>query len=177
MTESDDIAITAATSEDAEAIAALQTLSWQTTYRGLFPDAFLDDDMAHRFDCHWRTMLADPPERSVILAARREGRILGFIAALPTEAPETAFIDNIHIAPDAHGRGLGTKLMATCADRLTALGYRATYLKVAFENARARAFYRHLGGRESEKFLDDIAGFRVPAARFDWDDLDALSEV
>lgn len=85
--------IRAAGPEDAVAIAALHTQSWQTAYRGMAADAYLDGALAGEHHEHWQALLGSPPEGAVILIAEadgtsggptpEQGEAVGFVAAYP----------------------------------------------------------------------------------------------
>ena len=69
--------------EDALAVAGIQVRAWQTGYRGLLADAYLDglraEDRARRY-----TFDATGPDRPHTIVAELDGAIAGFATTAPT---------------------------------------------------------------------------------------------
>ena len=62
----------------------------------------------------------------------------------------TALLDNLHVIPEKHGRGIGRQLMAAVAQWVAERAPDATlYLWVFEKNVAAREFYRKLGAIET----------------------------
>ena len=149
---------------DAAAIAELHVRTWQTTYRGLLPDALLDElDVVARTK-RWQRILGeagagghagsetDAPTSATVVAVEDE-RVLGFAsagAARDDDAPCARELWALYVDPAEHGAGVGAELL--CA----AVGTHPAYLWVLEGNNRAIAFYekhgfRLDGGVESEE--------------------------
>jgi ribosomal protein S18 acetylase RimI-like enzyme len=167
----------AADARDAEAIAALHTDSWQRTYRGMMPDAFLDGGALEDRRRVWHARLGTPePDQSVTVAADG-ARIVGFICVFAREdAGWGAYIDNLHVVHDWKGRGLGRVLMRRAAEWICETQPGAgVYLWVMEANGAARAFYDRLGARNVETVLmPDPGGGSAPNCRYVWADARAL---
>lgn len=138
---------------DWEAIAALHAASWQTAYRGILSDEYLDHQAIAERRAKWEARLLQAvPPRTAIVLAEASGHLLGFCSVILDEHEQYgALIDNLHVHPTEKGRGLGRQLLshaATWAEaRRPGTGL---YLFVFAANTSARAFYRHLGGVETE---------------------------
>lgn len=162
---------------DAEALAALHAGSWQRTYRGMMPDAFLDGEALDDRRRVWHERLGTPDVDRLVTVADDRGRIIGFICAFARgDAGWGAYIDNLHVVPEWHGRGLADALMRDAGEWVcrTQPGV-GVYLWVMEANARARAFYDRLGARNVETIqLEDPGGGRAPNCRYVWDDARAL---
>lgn len=63
------------------------------------------------------------------------------------------FIDDLYLASEARGRGLGQRAMAFLEAEARALGIQALHLEVGAENARALALYRRSGFRDNGRRL------------------------
>ncbi len=64
-----------ATLDDAALIASIHSTSWQATYRGLLPDAFLDGEVTRERAAYWEARLSAPGgERRIVLIAELGGR-------------------------------------------------------------------------------------------------------
>ncbi|MEM7022361.1 MAG: GNAT family N-acetyltransferase [Pseudomonadota bacterium] len=149
-------------------IAALQTDSWQRTYRGVMPDPFLDVDLRSILDSYWASLQMGADD--FVLVADQKG-LQGFIAVSIKDIP---YIENLHVSASAQSRGLGRRLMQAAAQRLIDSGYESLYLGVATDNQRAIRFYQELGGRFSDPEPEAIFGVQVEVARVDWTSLSDL---
>jgi putative acetyltransferase len=116
---------------DEEAAMALWLHTWQKTY----PDI----DFARRLDW-WRKQWRDdlvPNARIVVAETRKEtigqNEMIGFV----TVDPRTHYLDQLVVAPEYWGSGVGSALIAE-AKRLSPAGLN---LDVNTDNARALAFY------------------------------------
>jgi putative acetyltransferase len=135
---------------DEDASVALWLRSWEATY----PDI----DFAGRLEWwreRWRSTLVPAAE---IVIAEANGVMIGFV----TVDPRTLYLDQIVVAPEHWGTGVGPALIAE-AKRISPLGLD---LDVNTDNARARAFY----GREGFVIIgpgtNPISG--KPVCRLSW---------
>jgi ribosomal protein S18 acetylase RimI-like enzyme len=137
-----------ATVQDADAIAAVHMRTWQAAYRGLMPDAFLDQlDVPARAERWQRNLSSDDGHHLVTEDAR--GQINGFCSLLPTSGPDYppngGIIAALYIDPSAWRTGLGAALMHTATVRARERGFDALWLWVLEGNHNARRFYESLG--------------------------------
>jgi ribosomal protein S18 acetylase RimI-like enzyme len=162
---------------DAEAIAALHTDSWQRTYRGMMPDAFLDGPALGDRRRVWQDRLgAHDPARLVVVADAGQ-RIVGFICVFARQdAGWGAYIDNLHVVHDWKGRGVGRALMRRAGEWVCQTQPGASvYLWVMEANVPARAFYDRLGARHvGTVLMSDPGGGSAPNCRYVWADPRAL---
>jgi ribosomal protein S18 acetylase RimI-like enzyme len=161
-----------ATPADAAAIAALHASSWRIAYKGTLSDAYLENDApADRSDL-WAQRFAAPETTQCILVAQDQGRVAGFVCAYAGKHPQWgSFIDNLHVAQDQQGKGLGKALLAAIAGwcEQHAPG-RSIYLSVIQSNHKAQGFYTALGARNAETGLWHAPdGSAVPTFWFVWD--------
>lgn len=157
---------------DFEALARLQIRSWRDVYRGIMPDAYLDDGIDRDLAARWEALR--PSGDDLVLIAE-EGRIVGFVTIWCKPDP---FIDNLHVEPGLRSKGVGRRLMQATAHRLMQNGYDRVSLKVAAQNHRAAAFYRKLGGRfgKVERVHQEHGG-AVDAIDVVWTDLTRLASA
>lgn len=173
------IQFTEAQASDADIVAALHAESWRSAYVGMLPDDYLADlVLADRRHLWTERMKAAKPERRLVLLAKLEGQLAGFVCVLLDEEPAWgARLDNLHVRPDLKGRGLGRSLMAEAAEWVMrqAPGSRM-HLMVYEANEPARRFYETLGGELAERHEEDApGGSRLVALRYVWSDLNGLA--
>jgi GNAT superfamily N-acetyltransferase len=138
--------VRAAVPADAEAIAHVHIRSWQVAYRGLMPDAVLDNlDVRLRAQRH-RDILSAPADGRAAFVAEEDARIVGFsMAGEQRDEGDSGEVYAIYVDPDHWGTGAGRLLMDAAVAHLTAAGPRPVVLWALDGNARADRFYRRYG--------------------------------
>lgn len=123
----DGIALRRAGASDGDALGDVWLSAWHATFD--FPPAHPDDAV--------RTWLKDEmlPAHEVWVAADRGDRVVGFLALSDT------MVDQLYLAPDWIGRGVGSRLLALAKARRPA-GLDLYCFQV---NDRARRFYEARG--------------------------------
>jgi ribosomal protein S18 acetylase RimI-like enzyme len=150
----DDLTIRDAVLDDADAMGHLHVRAWQSAYRGVMPDEYLDGLQAQDRVEMWRDRIArsDLPALMVAVVA---DEVVGFAAFGAEQPPTSPFtcgeLYAVNLDPAYWGRGIGRVLLRRVTEALTALGYDEAVLWVVPENERARALY------ESEGWVADGA--------------------
>ena len=169
-----------ATESDAEAIAALHAQSWRESYRGQFPDAYLDGDLVGERLGVWRARLGRPAENQLVLLGADGASLLGFVCAYGAHDPQWgSFVDNLHVDSAAKRRGIGAALLRRAAawlgERHPDLG---VYLLVLEANTPARRFYEQLGARNAGvETMETHGGAMVRSCRYVWSRAADLAEA
>lgn len=157
---------------DADALADLHTRSRQVAYRGLYGDAYLDETLFEVSRASWRARFTDfDPANDLILAAMEDGAPIGLAYASFRLKPEVgALLDNLHVAPERKGGGLGSRLLAEVARWLVdEHGGAPLHLEVYAPNAAALDFYVRKGGVEVARYAETVPGGReVDVVRYRW---------
>lgn len=159
------------TAEDADAVAALHTLSWQTAYRGIFSDAWLDREAAANRRAHWARRFAAPRADEAGLVAEDGGRLVGFVYLIRDGDPARGtLVDNLHVAPGSRGQGVGTVLLGAAARLAADRGWpEGLHLWVYAANTGARRFYERHGGVMVDQVSHESAEGRPhPAVCYHW---------
>jgi ribosomal protein S18 acetylase RimI-like enzyme len=161
---------------DAEALARVHVASWRETYAGLLPDAFLARMSEAGYSRRFRRELTQPGPHDVTLAALNPYGVFGYVAGGPSRAgvEGEAEINTLYLLRAAQGRGVGRRLLVGAVRALAAQGARSLVISVLRDNARARAFYEHLGGLADEPRLEPGPGGQVWEVRYRWAALDGL---
>jgi RimJ/RimL family protein N-acetyltransferase len=129
-------------------VARLSESDWQV-FAGLrlcaLAEAFGADDEQYRreerfTEAHWRRRINDHTQ----FAAWLSGRPVGLLAA-HRESAETVYLYSLWLDPGVRGHGLAHELIAAALRWARELRVRTVYLRVAADNAVARALYAGLG--------------------------------
>ena len=142
------LALRRATAEDAREVAEVFLASFHATYA--FPLDHTDDEV--------RSWIRDRliPDTEVWVAVD-DGRIVGLLALAP------GWLEQLYIAPDRLGEGLGSRLMTIAKERQQD-GLQLWTFQV---NARARRFYERHGFTAVEE-TNDRNEERQPDVRYVW---------
>jgi GNAT superfamily N-acetyltransferase len=162
---------------DVATVAHLHIDSWRSAYRGILPDSYLDGPIAEDRRQVWKTRLSSPTSnRILVLLAIEDSVPIGFVCVLLDEEPARgACLDNLHVLPSHHGRGLGRELFPDAAQWVRRQEPTwPMHLWVFEENHQARRFYDLLEGRVVARELKRIGGVNVPSLCYSWTDLDEV---
>jgi len=134
---------------DAEQLALLHADSWRNTYRGLFSNDFLDNEVIENRLSVWWERLNNPSNNQFVLVAEDSEKINGFVCVYGNNSTQYgSLVDNLHIWKSHIRNGIGTVLMKKAGVWLQSkypdVG---VYLWVMESNNPARAFYEKLGAR------------------------------
>jgi GNAT superfamily N-acetyltransferase len=173
------VVIRAATVADASVIAGLHADSWRNAYRGILPDSYIGGSVVEDRRRVWAERLeGDDPERLAVFLATERDVPVGFACVLLDDDPERgSCLDNLHVLPEHHGRGIGRHLLARAAAWTSAQAPgRPWHLWVFEENGQARRFYDLLEGIVVARGGVEVGGVTVPSLCYTWSDLDALAQ-
>ena len=130
---------------DANSIAAIRIAAWQTAYRGIMPDAYLDqmclDSDVERMQT-WVWDSASSPH----LVCEVDGRVVGWVFLLAPARdkdlePQTVELAACYVEPSFWGRRIGHQMVAEAVELARACGMRTMVLWVLEQNVRALHFY------------------------------------
>jgi ribosomal protein S18 acetylase RimI-like enzyme len=155
---------------DARAIAEVHVQSWQSAYRDLLPQAFLDALSVEKRQAMWAESLAK--KKPSLLVAEVDERIVGFSAfgpcrdegALPTDHEVWA----IYVVPSQWSTGLGQQLWLQAKEAMARQGATRISLWVLAGNQRAIRFYVAAGFRPEPGLVKsfEMAGVRFQERRY-----------
>lgn len=161
----DSPVVRTAKASDAAAIAALQVRSWRAAYRGIVPDAFLDDLAEDAWLQRWIDQLTAPGNERIHQLVSTDARygppravaVCG--PALEPTAEPTGQLYVLYADPAGWGRGHGGALLRRVHEILAADGHSGAVLWVAADNERSIEFYEHHGWtRDGETQREEVAG-------------------
>jgi ribosomal protein S18 acetylase RimI-like enzyme len=166
------ITLRRASPDDWPAVAAIHAASWRSAYRGIYPDAYLDNEAPEERRAFWRRALAEwDPELDSVFLAEDAGETVGFACLRREAEAEGPLLDNLHVLPERKSGGIGRRLIAAAAAWLVEREPEAALqLGVWKDNVAARRFYARLGGREvGETVLPTEGGGRATQVRVRWE--------
>jgi GNAT superfamily N-acetyltransferase len=143
-----DPVIRPSTIEDADELGVVHIRAWQSAYRGLVPDDYLDRLSPERNAARRRRTFIEGSSPGTELVAQVDHRIAGFVTYGPPRdtVPDgwgELWVINLH--PDFWRQGIGSRLFDAAVRGLRDLGYRRGYLWVLAGNDRGIGFYRDRG--------------------------------
>jgi GNAT superfamily N-acetyltransferase len=103
-----------------------------------------------------RTLLEDPDRDGLQLIARRRerGAALGFATLYwswsTLRAGRIAVMNDLYVAPEARGTGVGAALIDACRERCRERGMSRLEWSTAPDNVRAQRLYDSVGAQRSE---------------------------
>jgi GNAT superfamily N-acetyltransferase len=168
MDDSASLSLRPATAIDADLIASIHSASWQATYRGLLPDAFLDGEVVRERAVYWQARLRAPgAERRMVVIAECAGEPVGFVCVeRQPDSPWGVLLDNLHALPARQGIGAGKLLMRAAQNWAREQGEAQLYLYVLEGNSPAIGFYERQGWLFSGAEPDQMGGVDITALRY-----------
>ena len=166
--------IRAAVEADAGAIAHVHVASWQTTYAGIVPDAYLaglDEALRARL---WAERLRGG---TLVFVAEWDGRVVGFAdggANREAVGGCDAELYAIYLLKDAQKRGIGAGLLQAMATALLERNFKSIAVWVLEQN-RSRGFYEKAGARLATSKVIDIGGTKLMEVAYVWASLKELA--
>lgn len=157
--------IRTAVSGDARRLAEVHIRSWQSAYRGMFPDAFLQNlDLERR--ARFFAERIDSGDR--VIVAESGGEIVAFCWPAPAAEDGWGEILSIYAHPHHWGQGHGRDVLAAGEAHLREEGFNRALLWVLDANSRARRFYELQGWSLGSGFrVEEIGGVQVTEVRYE----------
>ena len=133
---------------DAYNIATVHVLSWESAYRNIMPDDYLNNLSIDRRAENFKKNIVEHKEKAWFFVAENDGKIIGNIClgnSRDDDKPQAGEIIAIYLLEEFWGKGYGRKMMKYAVDMLKSRGYGDIILWVLEENDRARRFYEKCG--------------------------------
>lgn len=159
-------------STDSKRVAQIHTLSWQHAYKGVVPQAFLDDIDVDKRESNWRSGIEKDPSL-IRLVAVAENNILGFVCGLHNRDKNINEIDGelwaIYVDPDRSNDEVGTTLFESFKNELMKSNIFTMNVWVLEENLSARSFYEKVGGKLSSHTKEiEIGGKKLKEISYEY---------
>jgi GNAT superfamily N-acetyltransferase len=159
-----------ALADDALGVATVHVRSWQSAYKGLMPDLYLDELDVERRRVGWERNIADAdwPRAGTLVATEANGHVIGFAHIGPAREGDgdptvVGELAAIYLLPGVWGSGVGRRLMSAAVNVLREAGFAEAILWVLEGNERAQRFYE-IGGWRLDGAAKDVVIADIPMA-------------
>jgi L-amino acid N-acyltransferase YncA len=165
------------TDNDVPAIADIYNNNWETTYRNLLPDSFLDGMTREHSIDKWLKHIRTSSHGGFV-ALNENNQVIGFSAYKPYPDLENCILlDSLHITASAQGKGIGKALILAIGKYAFTSGYKKMAICIIKGNDRAEGIYTHLGARFYKDFIDSFEGTPSNSTLLVWDDLSIFKSI
>lgn len=171
------ITIRPAVLADAETTARLNFDTWETSFRGLVPDEWMNKRNIDQHIALFRKQFSEFGYAGMHIA-EQDGKVIGFSDGGATRAkslPFDAELYAIYVLKEYQGKGVGQTLFQAVAKKAIKDGFHSMVVKT-FSTSPYRRFYEKLGGQIVADYQKDWegGGVKIPLVAFGWTDLAAL---
>ncbi len=171
-----------ATLNDATPIAEAQVASWHSSYKGIVPQGLIERMTVEERAPAWGRILMSLEESGLgtVYVCERDGDVVGFASMGVQREPElegkgfSAEVTALYLIDDVKRQGIGTALVAACAQAAQDRGHSAMSVWVLDKNEAGRAFYEALGGQFQAERLSEDRNAPVDEVAYGWSDLSDL---
>jgi ribosomal protein S18 acetylase RimI-like enzyme len=157
MSEIDALSIIAATEDDLAAVAELAGVIWRRHYPGIITQEQIEYMLALGYSRAALRRFLDA-EGAGLDVARVGDRLAGFGAYYRLDGTQELKLDKLYVHQDFHGRGVGSRLIATAEGAARGQGCSALVLNVNKRNGQAIRAYERNGFTIREGVVVDIGG-------------------
>ena len=159
---------------DEVGIATIHVQSWQTTYQGIVPQAYLDQlSVDHRIKL-WRGLThASRSDGKTFTALSQKDQIIGFADVGRNRISDPSAggeLNAIYLLKEYQGFGLGKRLFDASRNWLKINDYQTMTLWVLAQNP-ARDFYSHMGGNVISSKIIELGGIPLEELAFTWNQI------
>lgn len=157
-----------ATIDDVKYISRIHALSWKEAYRGIVPQAYLDELKEDFWVPAFTGWIKGNALAAQLIYDR--GSPVGCIAygkSRDEALHDWGEIVSLYLLKEYFGKGYGSGLFASALQDLRQSGYKSIYLWVLKENERARRFYERNGFQcSTDECIFEIMGKQLTDVRY-----------
>lgn len=161
-----------ATIIDAPMITTIHIDAWRTAYKGIMPDAYLDELSIESKTKQWTKALSSD-DLGINLVIEHDGIIVGFCVFAPArdtdlKGQSAGELVALNIIPKYWNKGFGSMLIESVIKESKKQKWQSLYLWVLQKNVRAKKFYQSKGfvTDATEKLDDKLTGHKLHEVRY-----------
>ncbi len=161
---------------DTTDIARVHAETWRSAYRRVLSEEYLSQFTLEKRKKYWMKYINDG--KSVYVVEEKSGEIIAFVVPNVQRDEHRGYVGEIsaiYVQDRFQRRGVGRKLVATCARLMVNNDVKSMRVWVLKDNP-ARQFYRLLGGTECDARIERLDNKDYLKLAYIWDDLPALIE-
>lgn len=163
-----DLNIVTATRADLPAVAAVTVQSWQMTFKGLLPEAFLSSLTVEGQLARHHKLFSNPGVCYYI--AQQSNEVVGFASGGPNRNlsfTEPNELYALYLLPDSQRQGVGRRLLVSVARQLQTPARQGLLALVLSDNPH-RQFYDRCGGQRQAAAPIELGGRLWPVDSYHW---------
>jgi ribosomal protein S18 acetylase RimI-like enzyme len=161
-------------------IARLQVDGWQSAFKGIVPQNYLDNMSYEERSERMNNLLSkDSPGFNALVAIEDSGAVVGFSCSGPSRTLVEGFNGElwaIYVNQNRQGQGIGQSLVVKTARSLQGDGLNSMIIWCLADNPYRR-FYQKLGGIVVAEKYDPIGGATLKQIAYGWADLKKFWEL
>jgi len=149
------------TYDDIELVQQIAKVSWHHTYKGIIPEDVQQQflNMAYSIP-----MLQKRMEKTNMLLAEVDGKIVGFAAFTRTDEDGDAELTAIYLLPEYQQMGIGTQLFEAGLELIQDADQLFVYVEC--DNVNGRSFYEAKGFELMDEFEELFQGYPLYTAQY-----------
>ncbi|MDX3926686.1 MAG: GNAT family N-acetyltransferase [Shinella sp.] len=162
---------------DVFAIGRLVVETWQSAFRGILDDEYLDRMSPAEQAVRHMGRRSSPGVGHIVAAERQSREIVGFANFGPARGRAPYKLHELYalyVRPDFQGKGIGADLVRAVAQRSMETGAASLFAWVLAANPN-RAFYERLGAVPTQHGMVSVGGKSYPQIAYVWNDLAVLA--
>ena len=170
------ISIRKAGPTDVEGIAKVHVETMRTTYKGIYPDAFLSSLAVGQVRNRWESVYLSPESHDTVYVAEDDSKIVGFVIYGQDRDNDQTYkgeVIGLYILQDMQRRGIGKQLMRAAGKDLKSQGIDSMMVWVLANNP-SRGFYERLGGEHVQTRSITVGGKQFQEYGYGWKHFDSI---
>jgi ribosomal protein S18 acetylase RimI-like enzyme len=152
--------------------------TWRTAYKGIVPDAHLEELSYDESECLWQDVVT--ADDGCVFVAEDDRGVFGFASGQRRQrfsrdlTEYEGELKTVYVLPSGQGAGAGRRLVGSVARHFAERRVGSMLLWVLAENRSARGFYESLGGVLLAEDGFELGGAWLSEVAYGWKDLDVL---
>ncbi len=166
-----DFVIRKAKTEDAHKVAFINAESWQTTYKGIVAQSFLETITPEQQFPRAKRLVGSSDLSCIVAENQQTGDIAGFACFGKNREPKVdadCELQAIYLLEKYQGLGIGKMLFDFGVQELKEKSKQRMTVSVFEANKQARAFYERQGAKQIPNDHVDLAGVRYITSTYIW---------